>query len=97
MQAYRQLTNWKAGFCLFAGVLFARAVLGPWDWLAQYVDMSTENLTLLGIAAIIIAVAHFGAIICHELYEINDQLAGRSPELKEWLRQDSGGRQEPHI
>jgi hypothetical protein len=43
------------------------------------------NLALLGFGVIITAIAYYGTVICHELYEINDQLAGRSPELKNWL------------
>ncbi len=78
LNAYRQLNAWQAGLMLFAGVLLGMEVFGPWG-------LETQNLILLGIIALIVAVAQFGTIVCHELYEINDQLAGRSPELKEWL------------
>ena len=78
LKAFRQLTAWRTGFMLFTGVLLAMEVFGPWG-------LETQNLILLGIIALIVAVAQFGTIVCHELYEINDQLAGRSPELKEWL------------
>ena len=84
-KAFRQLTAWRTGFMLFAGVLLGMEVFGPWGWLADHIDLETQNLILLGIIALIVAVAQFGTIVCHELYEINDQLAGRSPELKEWL------------
>lgn len=76
LKAFRQLTAWQTGFMLFGGVLLGMEVFGPWG---------TQNLILLGIIALIVAVAQFGTTVCHELYEINDQLAGRSPELKEWL------------
>ncbi len=85
LKGFRQLTAWQTGLMLFAGVLFGLALFGPWDWLARYVDLGTQNLILMGIIALIVAVAYFGTVVCHELYEINDQLAGRSPELKEWL------------
>lgn len=85
IKAFRQLTAFQTGLMLFAGALFAMGLFGPWGWLAGHVDLGIQNLILLGIVAVIVAVAYFGAIICHELYEINDQLAGRSPEFKEWL------------
>ena len=39
----------------------------------------------VGLGALVIAAAHFGAIVVHELYEINDQLAGRSPEFSKLI------------
>ncbi len=85
LKAFRQLNAWQTGLMLFAGVLLGMEIFGPWGWLADYIDLETQNLILLGIIALIVAVAQFCTIVCHELYEINDQLAGRSPELKEWL------------
>jgi len=79
LKAFRKLTAWQTGLMLFAGVLLGMEIFGPWGWL------ETQNVILLGIIALIVAVAQFGTTVCHELYEINDQLAGRSPELKEWL------------
>ena len=76
VKAFQDLTFWRNGLIMFAGGLSGVALFGPWD---------TENLIVLGIAALIVAVAYFCAVVCHELYEINDQLAGRSPELQEWL------------
>lgn len=90
LKAFRQINAWRTGLMMFAGILFVLAVGGPWGWPAEYITLGTQNLILLGIVALIIAVAYFGSIICHELYEINDQLAGRSPELKKWLGESFG-------
>ena len=70
---------------IVGGALIAIALFGPSDWLAKYVDLGPQNLILLAISTLVVAIAYFGTIVCHELYEINDQLAGRSPELKKWL------------
>ena len=78
LKAFRQLLAWQTSLMLLAGVLLAMALFGPWGW-------GTQNLILLGIIGLIVAVAYFGSIVCHELSEINDQLAGRSPEFKQWL------------
>ena len=85
LKAFRQLRAWRTGLMLFAGGLLGVAVTDSWSGLAEYIDLGTQNLILLGIVALIVAVAYFGSIICHELYEINDQLAGRSPELRKRL------------
>ena len=76
MKSFRQLTKWQTSFYMFAGILSGLA-------LSSY--FKTSNLILFGIIALIVAATYYGTILCHELYEINDQLAGRSPELKEWL------------
>lgn len=78
LKAFRQLHAWRISLMLFAGGILAIAVIGPSIWLAEYIDLGTQNLILLGVIALIVAVSYFGSIICHELYEINDQLAGRS-------------------
>lgn len=83
-KAFRQLHAWRTGLMLFAGGLLGVAVIGA-PWLAEYIDLGTQNLILLGIIALIVAVAYFGSIICHELYEINDQLGASSGEHPEWL------------
>ena len=85
LKSFRQLTTLRTGLILFAGILLVVAVIGPPSWLADYIDLGTQNLILLGVIALIVAVAYFGVIVCHELYEINDQLSGRSLEHKELL------------
>ena len=75
LKAFRQFTDWRTGLMPFAGVLFESR---PWVR-----GGGSPNTIFLGIIALIVAVAYFGTIVCHELYEINDQRAGRSPELKE--------------
>lgn len=89
-KAFRQIYVWRTGLMVVAGILFVLAIGAPWAWYAEYITLGIQNLILLGIVALIIAVAYFGSIICHELYEINDQLAGRSSELKEWLGESLG-------
>ena len=67
------------------------ALVSPWTWRTNIIEIETLELVLVAVSIIIIAVAHFGAIICHEIYEINDQLAGRSPDLKEWMTNNRAG------
>ena len=76
LTAFRQLTRWQSSFNAFAGILLA---------LALFSNFKTLTLIVLGIIALIVVATYYGSVLCHELYEINDQLAGRSPELKEWL------------
>ena len=77
---YQQLVAWKYVFFFLAGALIGVALFGRPGWMIKHI-----NLALLGFGVIITAIAYYGTVICHELYEINDQLAGRSPELKNWL------------
>ncbi len=51
--------------------------------------------TILPIVAcgILAAVGYFGAVIAHELGEVNDQLAGRRPELRQWVQRGRDGQQ----
>lgn len=78
------ISLWQFGLMSCAGGLIGQALLGPHGWLGKF-DLGTQNLILLGIVTLVVAIANFGAIICHQLYEINDQLSGRSPEFMEWL------------
>ena len=93
LKSFQQLYAWRAGLMLFAGGLLGVTLVGV-PWLAEYIDLGIQNLMLMGLIVLIVAVAYFGSIICHELYEINDQLSGRSPELREWLGARANGNSE---
>jgi hypothetical protein len=50
------------------------------------------SLIVLGLSALLAAVGWIGPQIVHELFEINDQLAGRSKEFHAYLRDLASGR-----
>lgn len=54
------------------------------------VGFTGEAIMPLVGCAILGAVGYFGSVIAHELGEVNDQLAGRSPELREWVKEIDG-------
>jgi hypothetical protein len=85
LKAFRHLIGWRLGFFVFAGFLLGSEIFGVEAWITDYIDLKTRNLILYGIVALIVAVAYYCTIVCHELSEINEQLSGRSPEFKEWL------------
>ena len=72
-----QTTAWFAVGLLGVSTLFAFGFTGE------------AIIPIIG-CAILGAVGYFGSVIAHELGEVNDQLAGRSPELREWVRGTDG-------
>lgn len=79
---FRQLRRVQFGCWLLAG-LFAGSALDRGAWPASWIHGAEVPLLLW---LIVSALVYFGGNICHELFEINDQLAGRSVELHEALR-----------
>ena len=69
------------------GLFFVIAIiLGSW-WGDE---LGTESAVVMLVAVIAVAATFFGSNITHELREVNDQLAGRSPEFHEFLSEQAG-------
>lgn len=75
---FGRLMFWQVGSWGVAGLL------GGWAF-RQYGLGGEAILPLVG-CAILGLIGQFGTMIANELMEVNDQLAGRSPELRDWAR-----------
>ncbi len=75
-QMFRQLMAAQTAVWFVVGVLGISTLLA-------FGFTGAAIMPLVG-CAILGAVGYFGSVIAHELGEVNDQLAGRSPELREW-------------
>ncbi len=80
---YRQLVASQWIFMGTAGALAAVAVFGPADWYAEY--LGRDTVASLGVCFVLGAISYYGSIVVHELAELNDQLAGRSTEFRDFL------------
>lgn len=54
---------------------------------SELLPISDIKLLVIAVSLLLLAVVYFGSIISHELSEVNDQLAGRSPELHKKLHE----------
>ena len=75
-QMFRQLMAAQTAAWFVVGVLGFSTLLA--------FGFTGEAIMPLVGCAILGAVGYFGSVIAHELGEVNDQLAGRNPELREW-------------
>ncbi len=69
---FKRILIWQTGGFFFGGVFIGWSVVN----LEQ-----ADAAIAVALGALVIAVSYWAANILHELVEINDQLAGRSPEF----------------
>lgn len=77
LKTFRQLTRWQTA------IYFCAVVIGGLS--LNYTGFK-ESLGTLAILLVVVAVNQYIPMLVNELYEINDQLAGRSPEFHEILK-----------
>lgn len=86
VRAFRQITRFQFVIYLLTGGVLGVIVL-PETWIASWIgDTSRVPAVPLLLSFATVVLTYFGGIVAHELYEVNDQLAGRSPELYEGLK-----------
>ena len=78
-KAVKYLQWWHWGIYIALG-----NIIGQWD----RDELSGESAIVMLIALLVVAVNKYGVNVQSELMEVNDQLAGRSPELKVLLREN---------
>ncbi len=69
---FKRILIWQLG-----GFVFGGAFIG---WSVGNLEQADAAIAV-GLGALVTAVSYWVANILHELVEINDQLAGRSPEF----------------
>ncbi len=77
LKSFRQLTRWQTA------IYFCAAMIGGLS--INYMGFK-ESLGTLSILLMVAAANQYLPMLINELYEINDQLAGRSPEFQEILK-----------
>ena len=77
-KAVKYLHWWHLGIYCVLGY-----IVGQWG----RDELSSESATIMLIALLVVAVNKYGVNVQNELMEVNDQLAGRSPEFKTLLRE----------
>ena len=84
---YKQLRFIQIVLYLGLGILFG-ALLAPSSWAGELI--SADEVAHFALIAVGFAFAYYVPQIVHELMKLNDQLAGRSPELHSFLSQPRG-------
>ena len=84
MQGFTQILRWQMGMYFISAALAGWALLGQDGWLSGY--LTPSSTTLVAVILLVVSVTHFLGNILHELYEINDQLAGRAKEFRDVIR-----------
>ena len=84
MQSFYRILMWQYATYFVLAVLTGFSLWGHDGWLSALI--SKEHVPLVIGFVVSVVIVQFLGNIWHELVEINDQLAGRSPELHKIFR-----------